>query len=99
MRMLRPFLIAQAKLKLAGRNTDAKGTALLNYVKSEPVKNLFATKVFDRLRGEDAKEQTDLTNRNKRRTVLYGELETLMSLVQAEIDRILRSDDDEEAVA
>jgi hypothetical protein len=67
-RMIRPFLIAQAKRKLTGRNTDPKGTALLNYVNSEPVKSLFATKVFDKLRGEDAQEQADLTNRNKRRT-------------------------------
>jgi hypothetical protein len=45
-----------------GRNTDAKGVALLNYVASEPVKNLFSSQLFSKLREEDTKEQTELTN-------------------------------------
>jgi hypothetical protein len=57
------------------------------------VKNLFSSQLFSKLREEDTKQQTELTNRNRRRGVLYGEHERLMNLVHAEMKRILRGDD------
>jgi len=94
--MVRPFLIREAKGRLSGRNTDAKGVALINYLNSEPVTKLWNAKTFTKLRKEDADETSDLENRNKRRTTIYKEHEAMMRDVHAEIDRIIRGDDGEE---
>jgi len=95
--MVRPFLIREAKGRLSGRNTDAKGVALINYLNSEPVTKLWNAKTFTKLRKEDADETSDLENRNKRRTTIYKEHEAMMRDVHAEIDRIIRGDDGEES--
>jgi hypothetical protein len=91
--MIRPFLLRDAKGKLAGRNTGAKGAALINYVLSEPVAKLWNAKTFAKLREEDEGEVGDLERRNNRRNKLYKEHEALTRDVHAEIDRILQSDD------
>jgi hypothetical protein len=94
--MIRPFLIREAKGRLSGRNTDAKGVALINYVNSEPVTKLWNAKTFTKLRKEDVDATSDLENRNRRRTTIYKEHEAMMRDVHAEIDRIIRGDDGEE---